>query len=190
MINKPIATVEKWNKKYEGLKIGTTAPTDFLQQHSYLLNSLSYQKACDFACGAGANSIFLAKMGFAVDSFDISDIAINKLDKYSKKNKLSIRAKVADLSQMNFVRNKYNVMNITFFMQRDLMPKIKDSLKKDGLIFYKTVVRNQWTPPRFDKHPDFVLQPNELLSMFADWHIINYNENETNSNASLIARKK
>jgi 2-polyprenyl-3-methyl-5-hydroxy-6-metoxy-1,4-benzoquinol methylase len=189
MINMPTATIEKWNKRYEDAKIGSTPPTDFLQKHSYLLQSSS-SKACDFACGAGANSIFLANMGFTVDSFDIADTIINKLDKYSKKNKLSIKAVCNDLSQMELTKNNYDVMSVTFFMQRDLMAKIKNSIKKNGLIFYKTVVRNRWTPTRFDKHYDFVLQPNELLSMFSDWHIIDYNENEMSSNASLIARKK
>jgi tellurite methyltransferase len=189
MINNPCDTIAKWNSRYRECDIESVAPIDFLQRFSYLLPTCKNQKAVDYAAGVGANSIFLAKRGYEVDSFDISDIAVNKLKEYKKKYKLKINPQCVDLSTHKVKKNYYNLAIVTFFMQRELIHTIIKSLKKNGLIFYKTVCNNNWMPRRFLSHPDFVLQPNELLKLFVDFHIIYYNEDETDSNACIIARK-
>ena len=43
----------------------------------------------DIGCGEGRNSIYLARLGYKVDAFDISEAGINELKRIAEENKVT-----------------------------------------------------------------------------------------------------
>lgn len=59
-------------------------------------------KALDVGCGFGTHSIFLAKKGFEVKAFDISETAIGKAKQRARKMKANVDFFVGDVTKIDF----------------------------------------------------------------------------------------
>ncbi len=181
-----------WDKRY-----GTEAyifgkePVEFLKEY---VDILPKGKAFDIAMGEGRNAIFLAKMGFDVDGCDISEIAVRKAQELAKENNVKIHAFVADLETHRLPKNNYDVVACFYYLQRSLIPQIKESLKPGGMIIYETyTIENLERGLEGPKNKEYLLRPNELLDFFKDFKIIYYRElvlNNKKAIASLIAKKE
>ncbi len=142
--------------------------------------------------GSGRNSIYLAKLGFEVEGVDISDNAVKNALRAAQVNNVNIRASTADLEKDYRIKpGAYDVIICFNYLQRSLIPGIKDGLKKGGMVVYETFTIDQ---VRFGKprNPDFLLKYNELLDMFRDFRCLRYQEGifeNRKAIASLIARK-
>jgi len=154
--------------------------------------SLPVGRALDIACGEGRNSIYLATQGFDVDGIDISDAALNK--GRAAAGGLKINFIAADLEAFQISENSYDLIINFNYLQRSTVPEIKKGLKDGGYIIFETYTLEQqkFGPP---KTPEFLLRPNELLSMFSDLHIVYYREGVVEEGgrkkgiASLVGRK-
>ncbi len=88
----------------------------------------------DVGCGDGKNSFYLAKKGFKfIDAFDISENAINKLNRISISEKLQINTKVTSVQDFAFEK-KYDLI-----MSFGVYHFIK---KEDWKAFVKTAQEN------------------------------------------------
>jgi len=180
-----------WDKKYETeAYIFGKEPVEFLGEH---IDLLPRGKALDIAMGEGRNAVFLAKNGFTVDGCDISEIAIKKALDLAKENNVKVRAFVADLEAYKLLQNTYDVIACFYYLQRDLVPQMKEALKPGGMIIYETyTIENRERGFEGPKNKDYLLKPNELLDLFKDFKIIYYRElvlNNKKAVASLIAKK-
>ncbi len=181
-----------WDSRYNTEEyIFGMEPTVFLKEH---INLLPKGKALDVATGEGRNAVFLAKNGFEVDCCDISAIAIEKAKKLAKENNVRINAFVADLKDYKLPKNSYDAITCFYYLQRDLIPQIKDSLKVGGMIMYETfTVENAERGFDGPKNKEYLLKPNELLYFFMEFKIIYYRElvlDDKKAIASLIAEKR
>lgn len=180
-----------WDKKYETeAYIFGKEPVGFLREH---IDLLPRGKALDIAMGEGRNAVFLAKNGFNVDGCDISEIAVKKAMDLAKENNVKVRAFVADLETYKLPQNTYDVIACFYYLQRDLVPQLKEALKPGGMIIYETyTIENLERGFEGPKNKDYLLKPNELLDLFKDFKIIYYRElvlNNKKAVASLIAKK-
>src|SRR3989338_9479209 len=129
----------------------------------------------DIACGEGRNAIFLAKNGYNVDAIDISDIAIERGKKTAEKDGIKTNFIQADIENYQIPAETYDLIVNFNYLQRTLIPAIKNGLKKNGVVLFETFTLEQqaiWPP----KNPEFLLKPNELLKLFGDLHIFYYRE--------------
>ncbi|HLE86114.1 MAG TPA: class I SAM-dependent methyltransferase [Candidatus Brocadiaceae bacterium] len=180
-----------WDKKYETeAYIFGKEPVGFLRDH---IDLLPRGKALDIAMGEGRNAVFLAKNGFDVDGCDISEIAVKKALDLAKENNVKIHTFVADLETYKLPQNTYDVIACFYYLQRDLVPQMKEALKPGGMIIYETyTIENRERGFEGPKNKDYLLKPNELLDLFKDFKIIYYRElvlNNKKAIASLIAKK-
>ena len=180
-----------WDKKYETeAYIFGKEPVGFLRDH---IDLLPRGKALDVAMGEGRNAVFLAKNGFNVDGCDISEIAVKKALDLAKENNVKIHTFVADLETYKLPQNTYDVIACFYYLQRDLVPQMKEALKPGGMIIYETyTIENRERGFEGPKNKDYLLKPNELLDLFKDFKIIYYRElvlNNKKAIASLIAKK-
>lgn len=180
-----------WDKRYgTEVFIYGKEPVEFLKEH---IDILPKGKVLDIAMGEGRNAVFLAKNGFDVDGCDISEVAINKAQKLAKENNVNIRAFVADMEIYKLPKNAYDVIACFYYLQRDLMPQIKEALKPGGMIIYETyTMENKEYGFEGPKNKDYLLESNELLHLFTDLKIIYYREiiiDNKKAIASLIAKK-
>lgn len=102
-------------------------------------------RALDIGAGEGRNSIFLAENGFEIEAIDKLKEGLEKCKKFARKYNLPIKTEVVDIKKFNFKKNKYSLILsivaldfLKFSEIRKIIPKIKKSLKKDG-IFYLVV---------------------------------------------------
>ena len=154
--------------------------------------ALPVGRALDLACGEGRNSIYLASKGFDVDAIDISDATLNK--GRAAAGGLKINFVVADLEVFQIPENSYDLIINFNYLQRSIVPGIKRGLKAGGYIVFETyTLEHQQFGRPFN--PEFLLKPNELLTMFNDLHIIYFKEGVVEEGgrkkgiASLVGRK-
>lgn len=151
---------DKWNKIYAGREApGHVAAV--LVDHADLLPESG--RALDIACGLGANAFFLADQGLIVDAWDISDVAIAKLE--ANKGNRAINPLAFDITQASFGKCQYDVIVNTHFLDRSLIGAIKDALLPGGLVFFQTFTREK-TVNAGPSNPDFLLDPGELEMLF------------------------
>lgn len=180
-----------WNAKYTiGAYASSKNPGRLLIE---LFPLLPRGKALDIACGEGRNAIFLAKNGYNVDAIDISDIAIERGKKTAEKDGIKTNFIQADLENYQIPAETYDLIVNFNYLQRTLIPAIKNGLKKDGVVLFEAFTLEQQAigPP---KNPEFLLKPNELLKLFGDLHIFYYREGifeeeRRKAVASLAGRK-
>jgi len=154
--------------------------------------ALPVGRALDIACGEGRNAIYLAREGFDVDAIDKSDAALEKGRAAAGGFKINFIA--ADLEAFQIAENSYDLIINFNYLQRTIAPKINRGLKAGGYIVFETYTLEQQQFGR-PTNPEFLLKPNELLTMFKDLHIIYYREGVVEEGgrkkgiASLVGRK-
>jgi tellurite methyltransferase len=149
----------------------TFEPAKFLQDNIMLLPK---GRALDVAMGKGSNAVFLAKMGYEVEGVDISPEAVSDALEEARRAEVTIKAEVADLESEYFIKKgAYDVIICFRYLQRSLIPQIKDGLRKGGMVVYETFTIEQ---ARFGrpKNPDYLLKHNQLLEMFRGFRCLHY----------------
>ncbi len=184
---------KQWNNRYNTKEyIYGKEPIRFLKDN---INILTRGKALVLAMGEGRNAIFLAENGFDVDGCDISEVAVEKSKFLAARNNVQLNAFVADLEKYKIPTNKYDLITCIYYTQKNLIPQIKDGLKKGGMVLFETYTIDQLkygNDAPGPKNPAYLLKHNELLDFFRDFHLLYYREGEIapdKSVASLIAQK-
>lgn len=176
----------KWDKKYQE----TPKLLEQREPSSKLISILPKVKgtqALDIACGAGKNSIYLAKQGFNVDAMDISKIALEHIENQKMSG---ITTHVVDLEGFSPQANHYDLIVKTNYLDRDIIPALITALKKDGVLFIETYMNHAQNekPP---SNPAFLLNQEELKSFFDEsMEIIEYDEFFNEPDELYIMRKQ
>ena len=166
----------KWNNRYRSIKISDGTPSRVLEENAHLLPKGG--RALDLACGLGANALLLAKRGLNTSAWDVSEVVIAKLQAYAEKLTLGVRAQVRDVESYPPAENSFDVIVVSRFLERSLVPRLIKALKPNGLIFYQTFTQDAVN----DTGPSslaYRLKPNELLIMFRPLRILVYREEGT-----------
>lgn len=163
---------QKWNAIY---RQSTRKPeaARILTENACLLPKPG--KALDLACGSGGNAMYLAKTGLMVDAWDISDVALTILNQQADTCKLNIHTKQCKIGSETLPESHYDVIVICRFLDRNLCNAIMGALKPGGLLFYQTYTRSK-VDQIGPNNPDFLLETNELLRLFAPLTVIFYRE--------------
>jgi len=193
------ASEKKWNEIYAAehqidSELETKA-ANVLQDHAYLLPSSGL--ALDLACGLGGNAMFLAKCGLSTHAWDISAIAIERVQAHCQRENISITTEVRDIEQYPPVPSSFDVICVSYYLERTLTQDIIAALKPKGLLFYQTFI-NEKVSDLGPSNPQYRLQQNELLALFSSLHVLAYQEHGTVGNvkkglrnvASLVAQKR
>ncbi len=169
--------VEKWDKIYASQKLSDAnlaiKPADVLYHHACLLPKTGV--ALDLACGLGGNAVYLAQHGLHTHAWDISQQAIDYLQSYSNENSLSINTEARDVEQHPPDADSFDVICVSYYLQRELVSKIVAALKPNGLLFYQTFV-HECVSDTGPKNPKYRLHANELLTLFSPLHVLAYQE--------------
>jgi len=167
----------------------TFEPTQFLVENVELLPK---GRVLDVAMGNGRNAIFLAEAGFEVEGIDLSPESVATALAASRRAGVTIKAQAADLeSDYQIEKDAYDVIICFNYLQRPLIPRIRDGLRHGGMVVYETFIvdQAQFGKP---KNPDYLLKYNELLDMFRGFRCLRYREGIIDSRkaiASIIAQK-
>lgn len=168
---------EKWDSKYLK-KPQLLIPRDASVHLQKYISKVKKGKVLDLACGSGRNTLFLAQNGFRVDAQDIAKIALDALDTQLKTKNLShlVNTKLIDLDNFSQINNKYNLILMCNFLDRALIQKAKQTLKKGGIFIVETYMFDDENE-KGDSDKINLLNKNELKEIFGDsYDIIFYDE--------------
>jgi SAM-dependent methyltransferase len=165
--------MNKWDQRYSNAS-SPGEPSYALREFSHLLPQSGI--ALDIACGLGADALFLAQRGFNVSAWDNSQVAIRKLQQFAAQRNLIINAQCRDVSIAPPLPASFDIIHVSHFLERELCPAITAALKPGGLLFYQTFCAEKLDTGHGPSNPDFLLQKNELLRLFASLHIVVYHE--------------
>jgi len=162
----------KWNERYRAAT-GERQASRVLKENLHLLPD--HGRALDLACGLGANALLLAQQGLQVDAWDIADVPIAALQDAALKRQLSIQAEVRDVVAHPPEPETVDVIVVSYFLDRNIIPALIHALKPGGLIYYQTFTR-QRVSDRGPQRAEFRLADQELLHLFSGLQVLFYRE--------------
>lgn len=163
----------KWDERYRDARPEDAEPAFVLQNFLHLLPQQG--NALDLACGLGANALLLAQRGLVTEAWDLSPVAINKLQALARRKQLPLQARVRDVTSEPPDQGSFDVIVVTHFLDRLLVPRLIAALRPQGLLFYQT-----FTVARVDDSGPvsghYRLTDNELLELFRGLRLLAYRE--------------
>lgn len=163
----------KWDAIYQNVTTANLLPAEILTEYHFLLPPSG--DALDLACGLGANAVFLAQQGLRTQAWDISSVALQKLQQYSDLQRLAIDVRLVDIRAEDLPVSTFDVIVISRFLDRSLSDAIIAALKPGGLLIYQTFTVEKLSNEG-PRNPAFLLQANELLQLFAPLRLVVYRE--------------
>ena len=188
---------DKWDNIYSSQEVNTTKPNpvEVLFDHACLLPDTG--TALDLASGVGGNAIFLAERGLTSHAWDISQQASNRLQSYCDENNIPMCIETRDIEQQPPSANSFDVICVSYYLERSLSQAIIAALRPNGLLFHQTFTAEKV----FDEgpsNPNYRLRPNELLEMFSslqalafqDYGCVGNHKMGLRNVAQLVAQKR
>ena len=128
------------------------------------------RRALDVASGAGRHAAVLARAGFRTFGVDVDLEALRAVAAAARDNPASERGTIllwcADLTRHPLPASWFDLIVVTRYLQRDLFPSLRASVKPGGAIVYETFTTRQRELGRRPTSPDHLLEPGELRRYF------------------------
>jgi 2-polyprenyl-3-methyl-5-hydroxy-6-metoxy-1,4-benzoquinol methylase len=128
-----------WNQRFSGDDyLFGREPNDYLRSKAPLLPA-GGSVLC-VADGEGRNSVWLARQGFKVEAFDISEVGVTKARRLASEAGVSVDHTVADCEQYNWTAQRHDGVVAVFIqfadpeMRTRLFANIVRSLKPGGVL--------------------------------------------------------
>ena len=151
-----------WNRRYREA-ITEQQPAKVLADNLHLLPVAG--QALDLACGLGANALLLARHGLTTWAWDISPVAISRLDAAARAAGLTVHSEVRAVTARPPEPGRFDVIVVSRFLERSLAPALQAALRSGGLLFYQTFSKLRLSKDG-PSNPAFLLDDNELLRLF------------------------
>lgn len=164
---------EKWDRRYRAAEATRPGAARVLSENLHLLPASG--KALDLACGRGGNALLLATTDLQIQAWDLSTVGIEHLATMAQQESLAIDTAVRDVISEPPTVGSFDVIVVSYFLERSLSPLLCSALRPGGLLFYQTFVRDRLGSGG-PSNVDFLLAENELLSLFSSLILRVYRE--------------
>jgi SAM-dependent methyltransferase len=123
---------DRWNRFYgnQGSQYNRE-PNAFLSQ---VVRGMQPGVALDYAMGDGRNALYLAKLGWTVHGFDISEVGVNAARRRAAELGLKIDAVVSSDASYNFGNNRFDLILFSWSMPLVDVRKVVNALKPGGIV--------------------------------------------------------
>jgi SAM-dependent methyltransferase len=177
----------RWNERYR-VDAYDFSPLDWLVALGPKLRpARAGTKAFDLACGGGRNSLFLARLGYQVDAWDISDVALEILQAELGRltEPLDVRPRRVDLEAIELPRGEYDLVLDAHYLDRALLPALVSALRPGGLLLVHTFLQ----VPGGAYNPAHALEPGELRRVLAELTELEAGEDVSGGVAYFLGRR-
>ncbi len=152
--------------------------------------SPSPRRALDLAMGRGRHALVLAEQGFRVFGVDAKIDAVRDAVGRASTRGLVVRGWCADLTRFPLPRERFELIVVSRYLQRDLFPSLNDALTPGGVVLFETFTEAQRRHGRGPTSPDHLLAPGELRARFDTFEVLFYEEVvEPDAVARIVARR-
>jgi SAM-dependent methyltransferase len=128
--------------------------------------------ALDVAMGYGRHALYLAEAGWKVHGVERDPDAVAACRREADRRRLSLRVEQVDLDTYRLAPAAYDLVTVFYFLDRALIPQIREAVKPGGAIVYETfTIENQQRFGR-PKRTGFCLQPGELPTLFNGFDLL------------------
>lgn len=164
--------------------------------------SKNIKRVLDIGCGFGRNAIFLAKQGFTLDGFDLSETSVNETIKKAKKQGIDFsHFVVADMLKFPYPDESFDAVlafNVISHTDKEgfnqILSEIKRVLKPNGEAYFTLGSKESFwfnnpvctyvdenTRIRVEDGPEngiphFYIDDDDCFTLFNDFKIIQINE--------------
>jgi tellurite methyltransferase len=147
--------------------------------------------ALDVAMGRGRHALCLARAGFVTFGVDIKLDAACEARRRAAENGVELWAWCADLTQHPLPDDRFDLVVVARYLQRDLFPGLKRTVKPAGAVVYETFTTRQRELGVGPRSPDHLLEPGELLRAFDGFDVLFYDEmSSPEAVARIVARRR
>tara|TARA_B110000444_G_scaffold241052_1_gene257041 strand:+ start:2122 stop:2757 length:636 start_codon:yes stop_codon:yes gene_type:complete len=171
----------RWDKRYQHIN-GKITAAKVLSENLHLLPKCG--DSLDLACGRGGNALMLAKAGLRSQAWDISETALHILREAADKQRLKIITHQQDIEKTPPEKGSFDVIVVSYFLNREICTDLVKALRPNGLLFYQTFCREKMSENGPNKS-EFLLERNELLSLFDNLKVLYYREDNRCGNLHL-----
>lgn len=169
-----------WNEYFEKHQ-NLGDPDEFLVQ---MLPRLQKGKVLDLAMGNGVNSLLLAKNGFKVEGFDVSNVAVKQAQFHAVEQGVSLVADCLDLDMYLMQLMTYDsIVMINFKPQlKRFYGELVRGLKQGGTLLISSLGVEAMNDAiaRTESFKDYYFESNEVLRHLHGLKILFYQESEVN----------
>lgn len=142
----------------------------------------------DIACGDGRNSLYLSKLGFNVDAFDLSENGISKIKVLNKRHNCNVNCWVQNIEDFTFSKDYDLIMchGLLQFIKPANIPQLINSCKnhtaQNGFNIFAVFNHNSKLSNELIKMVTYLFKENELSNYYQNWNLLTnsiYEKDET-----------
>lgn len=167
---------EKW---YEGeTYYWGTQHADFCDELIKIRPFPQAKRVLDIGCGEGKDAVYMAKQGYEVTAFDLTENGIRKTKALAVKSGVNIDAYVDDINTFQ-VTGRFDIVYSTGTVQylfeenkEAFFQKIAGITNRNGIVYFNVFVEKPFLelPPDWDIE-EKMWKSGELFTYFADWKV-------------------
>ena len=181
-----------WDAKYRNADRSVPEPDRFLSDaRQFIAHSCEFI-AADIACGGGRHALRMAAWGLRTVAIDFSLEALRLCKERARLAEVELETQCVDLEAPNvdLGSERFDLVAVFNFLHRPLIPVLKRSVRRDGIIVYKTYTRKQLQFSTGPRNPKFLLDDGELQELFSEFrHLLFLESCETEATAALVAQR-
>ena len=133
-------------------------------------------KVLDIGCGEGKDAVFMAKQGYSVTAFDITENGIRKTRQMAEENGVELEAYIDDVNSFELKEN-YDIIYSTGTIQYldddkidSFFEKVKAHTNKNGINWFNVFVDKPFIPLPPDWDEGEKMWPTaKLFTYYPDW---------------------
>jgi len=153
-------------------------------------------KLLDIGCGEGRDAVFLARCGYDVSAFDISEAGLEKTKRLADQARVHVRVFRANMWDYRLDEN-YDILYssgtlhyIKPELRDEIMINYKSHVTKNGLVAFHVFVDKPFieAPPEKEE-PSHLWKSGQLFTHFHDWYIEHCTEYVFDCNSSGIPHR-
>lgn len=151
----------RWNARYRGADSSRVEAPDSFFLDALALVEQQPTHALDLAAGRGRHALELARRGWSVEAWDVSDEALHSISEQARIEGLMVATRRVDLSQALDLQHhgRFDLIIVVNFLDRALLARVHELLTARG-----TLIAVTYTTDRSGAHPAdrWCLAPGEL----------------------------
>lgn len=169
------------NKEYWDDKFKNRSDKPLSAEKSIIENIAYFKKGSvlDIACGDGRNTLFFLGEGFQVTGIDFSNKALERLNRFAKRNNYLVHTKQIDLSVINSLKNIGTFDNVLvnhYRLSKNQLEYVRECIADDGILFVCGFGWKHKVDTKIRK--DDLIQQTDFEDLNKSFKLIKYSESQ------------